>query len=266
VSAAVSGEAYAVAAAWRDLVGSVNQHIQRLLATEQPSDPANDLAVKAAMDTAAWTASLTVATWLLFIAAIAAAYFACRTWVATRSQLTDSEAQTTEARRQADAAREQLDRSAEAEERSEATHVAAWLRGEPGGTLELCVRNGNPGPVFDVQVTFHAKSEPAGEPGLMIGGHRMAALAPAASEPPERLVRKDIPSRGLVASLTHPLATPGEPGFYPRDPKYAAFARGSDFQVWDGSPLTTGVAVQVTFRDSSGISWKRDWHGRLAKL
>lgn len=229
------------------------------------ADPTVDPAIRAAMDTAAWTASLTLATWLLFAAAMVAAYFAYKTWLDTKEQMGEVKQQTTESRRQADAAQEQLDRSAVAEEQTEARQVAAWLRGNPGQSLELCLRNGNSGPVYDVRVTFHAKAAPSGEPGLLIAGHQMAALAPAASEPPEELVRKSIHPLGMVVTPTRPLAPPGQPGFYPRDTKYAVFARPSDFQVWDGSALTTGVAVQVTFRDSSGVTWKRDWHGKLTK-
>lgn len=218
------------------------------------------------MDTAAWTVSLTWATWFLFAAAVVAAYFAFRTWIDTKNQLGESRAQTKEACRQADAAKEQLDRSAEADEQSEARQVAAWLRGDPGRNLDLCVRNGNPGPVHDVRVELLAKAKPEGSPGLLIGGYRMAALPPAESEPQERVQRTIFTSDKLIAGPDRPLAAPDQPGFYPRDTAYAVFARLTDFQVWDGSPLTTGVALHVTFKDSSGIRWKRDWHGRLAKL
>jgi hypothetical protein len=133
------------------------RHIPAIWAVEPSTDATNDPALRAAMDTAAWTVSLTWATWYLFAAAVVAAYVAFRTWIDTKNQLGESRAQTKEACRQADAAKEQLDRSAEADEQSEARRLRRGCVAIADG-IWICVSaTGTRGPSTTYKLNFWPK-------------------------------------------------------------------------------------------------------------
>lgn len=240
----------------RGLLESVIRLVFTLQAFEPSPSPPIDLGTRAAMDTAFWTTSLAWATWLLFAAAVVAAYFAYRTWRDTKKQLVESGAQTTAARKQADAATEQLKRAKQSDEQLEAQQVAAWLRGDAGQPLAVCVRNGNPGPVYDVRITLLAKVATGNDPFRWLAEYPFGVVPPAASEPQGAEQRMLYGPDSLV---------PDPDGSDPLRTASAFFPYRSDFAVWDGSPLTTGVTLTLSFRDSSGTRWARDWHGKLAR-
>lgn len=192
-------------------------------------------AADAGWSTASATWCLFYATALLVVGAFAAAYFAGRTWRATKKELVDTR---------------------EAQERLEASRVSAWLRGIPERPFDLCVRNGNEAPVYDVQVDILVKTLDRDEPRAVNDLWVSAVLPPASSETREQVQRRQVAPGQYVKGQQEQLAAGNTP----------TFDRLQDWQVWDGSKGSTGVTLELSFRDTKGIYWNRDWRGQLSRV
>lgn len=199
------------------------------------TDPTLDQARRAAdagWETARWTWWLFFATILLVVGAAAAAIYAKRTW----------------------------DAASDEHEKREAVNVSGWLGFDATKKkISLFVRNGNGGPVYDIDCKLWAKVSQNGQaPTVEIYRWKPWALSPAAAGI-SRDHREDFYPQGYVLSHTHLGVQYTENGS--PDVKMAK----EDWKIWDGGADSTGLAVELTFRDSRGLYWRRDWRGRLAK-
>lgn len=201
----------------------------------------------AAERTADWTYWLAIGTFGLLLGAIIAAIFALLTWLSTRGQL--------------DAATTQLNMAKAASHQGEADKVSAWL-GFQGTTMDIYVRNGNAGPVYDVTCVVEIKpDDKSSTPTSEIHRWKGIAVAPAQSDGSKDL-RVSLESPGYVYGSTKD----GERCNMVGQPKDALLESPKDWDAWDGNPETRGLAVTLTFRDSAGAEWQRDWHGRLTEI
>lgn len=211
-------------------------------------DP-NEQALRAAdagWETARWTFWLVVATFLLVAGAAAAAVYAKRTWETTKGQLRAAE-------KERDNSNEQLELAKRMDLEREAVHVTVWLQHEMGD-LNAFVHNGNPGPVYDVVVSPLIKADATGELEAKTDEWSTVVLPPSSS------MIANYPTIVLEANECIRGRT-GRPD-RPADPIFNSF---EDFRIWDGQPGTTGVALEITFRDSAGVSWHRAWNGKLTR-
>ncbi len=204
-------------------------------------------AADAGWETARWTFWLTIGTFLLVAGAVAAAIFAWKTWTATRDQLTNSN--------------EQLAMARQAEKQSEASNVSAWPQMETNGDISITIRNGNGGPVYDVTCQVLAKLSPLIPlPSDVIHRWHMVALLPSAS-----LLSRDVSF--TVYAADHANASTDHSGTRrTQDPSTpATMDTAKSWRLWDGDPDSTGLSLNLNFRDSSGVRWQRDWNGCLTQ-
>lgn len=199
-------------------------------------------AADAAWESARWAFWMLIVTVGLLVGAFLAARYAKKTWEATNSQL--------QMARQADRERE-------------ASNVSAWLESAKGSNfIEVFVRNGNGGPVYDVRCRVMAKRAHEKVPTDQVRTEPYIALGP---EDSQRTVKYAF-NMGPDAYV-----------FGYKDPKDnvrytrarttpVLFDNEGDWKIWDGRPGTDGLAVDLSFRDSAGRSWRRDWHGKLIEV
>ncbi|MGJ3191232.1 hypothetical protein [Paenarthrobacter sp. FR1] len=197
-------------------------------------------AADAGWETARWTFWLVVATFLLVAGAVAAAIYARRTWMAAQGQ---------------------LEAAVVSEQEREARNVSAWLEIKRS-TVSVFVRNGNGGPVYDVVCTLEAKtSTETNTPSANVESWSQMALGPASVDDGRgRELRMNFSEESLVFSYDD---AHGRRFSEKGTTKYVVLDTHDDFKLWDGSPDTTGLAVRLTFRDSSGKNWHRAWTGEL---
>ena len=191
--------------------------------------PFEDQALRAAdasWETARWTFWLVVATFLLVVGAVAAAVYAARTWKT---------------------AQDQLKMVREAEKQKEAANVSGWLHQDrTDGAMSVRLRNDNPAPVYDIRYKIIGKHQNDATPKHLVRDLPLGILPPAADGgvvKPHYVNVEDF----QVDSKTPVL-------------------EASQFAPWNGKAEEPGVALEITFRDSNGVQWKRDWHGSLSQL
>lgn len=247
----------------------------RLLDTQVPLLVAvDDQAIRAAdagWETARWTFWLFVATALLVAGAGVAAYFAWKTWTATKGQLDVASEQLEAAQTERDNSNEQLQMARDAAFEREAVNVSAWLTQENGGTINCFVRNGNDGPIYDVGcVVSVKKSADDPMPSVFLQRWHQMAVRPNtafgftdfASAFLQDLVIQ-LGSDEFVGTRIDPADRAPVTASGSKDVKVPTMA---EWKIWDLDARSTGVAVEVTFRDSMGHLWWRDWEGKLAKM
>ncbi|WP_144663199.1 hypothetical protein [Paenarthrobacter nicotinovorans] len=213
------------------------------LAAIDPNEQAQR-AADAAWESARWAFWMLLVTVGLLVGAFLAALYAKRTWEATNAQLSMARRMETE---------------------REASSVSAWLQDAKGSdpAVEVFVRNGNGGPVYDVECRILAKRANLTMPTDVVRTHSYVALGP-----------EDMRATAVNYAFN---MSPNEYVFSHKDPKDGVrytrnkttsvfFESDNEWKVWDGRPGTDGLAVDLTFRDSAGRSWRRDWHGQLAQI
>lgn len=193
--------------------------------------PLDDQALRAAdagWETARWTFWLVVATGLLVLGAAAAALYARRTWKTAQAQLAMMHA---------------------SEYTREASSVSAWLHHPRlDGAMSVRLRNDNPAPVYDVRFKLLGKRRAADRPGDIVRDLHHGILPPSSDG-------------GTVAPKS---GTVSEVDF--REDREYPILKSAEFVPWNGDPAAAGVALEVTFRDSRGVKWKRDAMGGLVEL
>ncbi|MGO4230159.1 hypothetical protein AB4Y72_14955 [Arthrobacter sp. YAF34] len=205
-------------------------------------------AADAAWEAARWSFWMLVLTLGLLAGAIAAAVYAKKTWESTHKQLSHSN--------------EQLDMARTADLEREATNVAAWLVAR-NSYINVYVRNGNDGPVYDVRCKVWGKPDGnLSEPSVEVYEWNQMALSPAAAgiEKEKGDQRYSIDEDSVVYNYTQddiPRTRSGS--------RVVALNLPEDFRVWNGEPKTTGLAVELSFRDSDGNNWHRAWNGKLSQ-
>ncbi|GAA5228989.1 hypothetical protein GCM10025778_35280 [Paeniglutamicibacter antarcticus] len=204
-------------------------------------------AAEAAEATAFWTLLLAIGTFGLLAGAVAAAIFAGLTWKATRSQL--------------NGANEQLAMARKAKLEAEADNVSAWLMHD-GGNLGVFVRNGNSGPVYDMNCElFFKPDDKSSTPSVPVNNWASMAVPPAVSGV-EKELRFALNSDGYVFAYTDQ-----KTGIdYNKNRQSTVLMKtDDDWKPWNGSAISTGLAVRISFRDSSGVYWRRDWDGKVTQ-
>ncbi|MFJ6300197.1 hypothetical protein QMY03_05445 [Arthrobacter sp. KFRI-F3372] len=183
---------------------------------------------------------------LLLVAALFAAKYARGAWKAAKAEVSNSH--------------EELQMARKFAEEAEAAQVAVWLA-QDRDTITAFLRNGNGGPVYDVlwRVMSKPVNSPHSEPTVDVWQDRRSALAPVESNGghAETVSLK-------VMELTD----------WINGGKYFGVDKSDNFRVdrdhrwhlWDGKSEYGGLAVDLTFRDSVGIYWRRTWDGKLEKL
>lgn len=184
--------------------------------------------------TAVWTFALVAVTLLLVWGAFLAAKYAKKTWRV---------------------AQKELEMLREAEARGQAVGVAAWL--SPTTTsdslLAITVANTNQLPVFDVEVKVMALVE--GRPGSalipnQLDDKKWANLPPGQDS--AWYVNGSDYVKGARAEFSRVKADGPVPNW-------------ESWEIWSGKDEEPGIAVEMSFRDSSGIYWKRGVKGELTK-
>jgi hypothetical protein len=184
--------------------------------------------------TAVWTGALAAVTSLLVWGAFLAAKYAKKTW---------------------EVAQKELEMSREAEARGEAVRVAAWLSPNTHyrSLLGVTVANTNPLPVFDVEVKVVA----------LVKGRSGSALVPEqicnkkwANFPPGLDDAWSVDGAHFVQGATPEFSDAMTDG---------PVADWGSWEVWSGKDDEPGIAVEMSFRDSSGIYWERGIKGGLTK-
>lgn len=222
----------------------------RIMAAIDPNEQAKR-AADAAWESARWAAWTFCASAVyalltagLLMGAFLAARYAKKTWEATRGQLENSNVQ--------------LGLAKTADLQREAVNVSTWLSIDRE-IIHVFVRNGNGGPIYDVHCHVWAKPDAVNPaPTVEIHHWPQIAVAPAAADAgkDQRLV---LGPDAYVFEYTTP---DGE-----RHTKNGAtdvkLESTDEWKIWDGNKSTTGLAVKLTFRDSKGTHWVRDWNGEL---
>ncbi|QOT19382.1 hypothetical protein [Paenarthrobacter sp. YJN-5] len=222
------------------------------LSTIDPNEQAQRGA-DAAWESARWafwtfitSGVMTLLTAGLLAGAIVAAWYAKKTWEATRDELGNSNTQ--------------LALAKEADLQAEALNVSTWLTLDRE-TLLVFVRNGNGGPVYDVHCRVWAKPDAANtSPKVEIHHWHQLAVAPAAADPGKDK-RFELGPDAYVYGATLP---GGERLTRNRTPDVKIESM-QDWKIWDGNQSTTGLAVELNFRDSRGKHWARAWNGELTE-
>lgn len=197
-------------------------------------------AADAAWESARWALWMLVVTVGLLVGAILAALYAKRTWEATK---------------------EQLNMARKADREREASNVSAWLqKAKSGDLVEVFIRNGNGGPVYDVKCRIVAKAAEAEAPTAEVRTEHYVALGPEDAKQVKMYTFNMGPDEYVYGSTDQ-----GVRYTVNRTTK-VVFEKSHDWKIWDGEPSTGGLAVDLRFRDSAGQSWHRDWHGRLAEM
>lgn len=180
----------------------------------------------------------------LLVGAFLAALYAKKTWEATRDELGNSNAQVALAEA--------------ADLQAEAVNVSTWLS-LGGEVIQVFVRNGNGGPVYDVHCYVWAKPDAASPvPTVEIHHWHQLAVAPAAADL-GRDKRFDLGPDAYVFEYITP-----DGGRHTRNGTTdVRLESRDDWKIWDGDKATTGLAVKLSFRDSRGKHWVRDWNGEL---
>lgn len=193
-------------------------------------------AADAAWESARWAAGLFILTVILAIGAISAALYAKKTWDAAKR----------------------------ANREREAGNVSAWLQNARGSKdIEVFVRNGNGGPVYDVKCRVTAKRVKEKEPADLVREEPYIALGPEGAQQRSVGYAFNMGSAEYVLGYTDP-ATGVR---YNENGKPTVFFENKDeWKIWDGQTNTGGLAVDLSFRDSAGRYWRRDWHGKLTEV
>lgn len=233
----------------------------------------NEQALRAAdagWETARWTFWLVVATIFLVVGAGIAAFFAWKTWKATKDQLGIAKDQLKAAQAERDNSNEQLQMVRDAALKSEAVNVSAWLIHDRG-TVHCYIRNGNGGPIYDVKcVVSLKKSADNPVPSVELQSWQRPAVGPAAAP------ISGNPAASFLQDLRFSLGSDTYVGaLIDRTDNAPMTAQGSkdvkvpsldDWKIWDLEATSTGIAVEVNFRDSRGNLWWRDWEGKLGQI
>lgn len=160
------------------------------------------------------------------------------------------------AQEELDIAKKELKNAQQFEERREAIRVAAWLTSNEhyNELLDLYVANMNPLPVFDVEINVFAMIKEGADSALIpefIWSKTLGTLPPGGPE-------KSIDSLD------------GTPHIKDAWNKYTqkqtvggVVANWTDWKVWSGKDEEAGIALEISFRDTSGIYWKRGIKGSL---
>lgn len=188
---------------------------------------------------AAWMFGMSIPTILLtvglLIGAIVAAVYAKKTWQTTNSE---------------------LGMMRDAEKQLEASKVTAWLVQSSGEEIKVLLRNGNLGPIYDLAIIIKAKAVPTVPfPTELIPGYD-AIIVPPSVDDPARLQIRVLRANDYIEGRFNSLSQKATPIFRSAD----------QFTIWKGTPETVGLGLELSFRDSAGISWHRDWHGKLTEL
>jgi hypothetical protein len=201
------------------------------------------LAAELAAHLAGWSLLVSIG---LFIGALFAASYAKGAWKAARDQARSANAQ--------------LQMARTAEQQREAAKVSAWLDGAAGSTFIVHVMNLNDGPVYDV--AYRVAAKPSGvsytEPCVEITSGHFTALSPwEVSHHTQR--GSGLHPNGYVYSHTNDKGV---------DVTANGFANVrlknlADWKLWDGDPKSAGLAVELIFRDSENLRWRRGWDGKL---
>ena len=206
-------------------------------------------AADAAWEAARWSFWMLVLTVGLLGGAVLAAVYAKRTWESTHKQLAHSN--------------EQLDMARTANLTGEAVNVSAWLVAR-NSHIYVYVRNGNGGPVYDVRCTVWGKPDnKSAEPTVRAYEWHQVALSPAAAgvEKDKGDYRHSFDEASVVYSYADSDVRRTKSGS-----SIIALDRSEDFKVWNGASDSTGLAIQLTFRDSSGNRWHRGGGGELTPV
>ena len=203
------------------------------LSTIDPNEQAQR-AADAAWESARWAFWMFLLTVILAVGAIAASWYAKKTWDAAKR---------------------------DARER-EANNVAAWLQLAKGGRdIEVYIRNGNGGPVFDVTCRVFAKRTNQTLPTVEVLTDRYVAFGPYDPDRPVKYAFNMGPDNYV---FSHEVRESGT-RYTKNRTTSVIFETEDEWKIWDAQPATGGLAVDLSFRDSAGRSWKRDWHGKLTE-
>lgn len=161
-------------------------------------------------------------------------------------------------------AKKTLDMSRKAEREREASNVSAWLQPAKGSSreIEVFVRNGNGGPVYDVGCTIMAKRADKSEPTDEVRVESYISLAPEDAKATKSYTFNMGPDE-YVLGVEHPIT---KVKTTKNGTTTVVFDSPEEWKIWDGQPSTDGLAVDLCFRDSEGQSWHRDWYGRLTQI
>lgn len=180
----------------------------------------------------------------LLVGAFLAARYAKKTWEATRGQLENSN--------------DQLGLAKTADLQREAANVSTWLS-MGREIIHVFVRNGNRGPIYDVHCYVWAKTDAASPaPTVEIHHWPQLAVAPSTAE-----VTKDQRLELGPDAYVFGYATTDGTRYTKNRTTDVKLESPEDWKIWDGEKTTTGLAVKLTFRDSRGNHWLRDWNGEL---
>lgn len=223
--------------------------------TAVTDDSVNIREILAAELTAKMAVASVIISGLLFLGAVAAAIFAARAAFAAAKEADNSHAQ--------------LNMVKLAEEQAEASRVSAWLT-MTSDTIQIYVRNGNEGPVYDVLCRVMVKETQAQcrQPCVEIWRDSWMALSPAVAGV-NRVMKDELHPVATSPYSGNPIVLASKYSGNPTAPKTSAQVElnwADDWHLWDGSPESFGVAVDLKFRDSIGTTWRRSWDGRLEKM
>ncbi|MET4144255.1 hypothetical protein [Arthrobacter sp. UYCo732] len=206
---------------------------------------ANEQALRAAdasWESARWAFLMLLVTVGLLIGAFLAARYARKTWEATSAQLRMAQA---------------------ADREREARNVSAWLQpAKSGNLMEVFARNGNGGPAYDVVCRIMVKRMAEKVPTDEVHIERYVALGPDDTQRAVKYAFNMGPD-----GYTFGYKDPNDGVRYTKSRTTTVlFESDDEWKIWDGQSVTDGLAVDLSFRDSAGRSWRRDWHGKLIEL
>ncbi|WP_157407712.1 hypothetical protein [Arthrobacter sp. ZBG10] len=191
------------------------------------------------------TASFVVSFFLL-AGAVAAAVYAAKAASAAGAEVENS--------------RTELRMAKLAEEQAEAGRVSTWLT-KSGAMIYVYVRNGNSGPVYDVRCRVMVKeTQPqCPEPCVEIWRDSWIALSPAVAQVNDVQKTQLYPQNAIFRDG-------GEKRKVLNTSPDVSLNWSEDWKLWDGSTASSGLAIDLTFRDSGGTNWRRSWDGKLEKI
>ncbi|GAA4034922.1 hypothetical protein GCM10023063_18980 [Arthrobacter methylotrophus] len=199
---------------------------------------------------AAWTVGISAGMLLLtaglLVGAFLAAKYARKTWESTRDELHNSN--------------EELGIVRQDNLQREAVNVSAWLqKAKSGNAVEVFVRNGNGGPVYNVTCNVLAKSKHSATPVISVRSEPYIALGPEDAKPAKGYAFNMFPDEYVYSHID------GEVRYTVNRTRNVIFESEDDWKLWNGQDDADGLALELTFRDSAGICWRRDWYGTLTQ-
>ncbi len=196
-------------------------------------------AANAAWTTAHWTIGLTLVTFLLFIGALFAARYAKKTWEATQKHLAVAE--------------NELELARAVDRRREASGMTAWLS-KPETAISVNVRNTNVGPLYDLVLSVDLWE--MSNNGKLVKRPIFEDRRGTAMPRPEISHQVDASQLVVLRREVYVGSSADIPLPVPSDL----------WRIWEGGENMGGIAVALTFRDSTGLYWSRDGRGVLKDL